>query len=152
MISRNKTQFNIEEISKIAQKVLDKILKMDNKKARVVALSGNLGAGKTTLTQEFGRQLGIKENIISPTFVIMKIYKISPSSKYYSNFKQLIHIDAYRLESPEELLKIGWKELEEDKDNLIIIEWPENVKKALSSYEYSVKLEHEDYQTRVIKF
>lgn len=152
MISRNKTQFNIEEISKIAQKVLDKILKMDNKKARVVALSGNLGAGKTTLTQEFGRQLGIKENIISPTFVIMKIYKISPSSKYYSNFKQLIHIDAYRLESPEELLKIGWKELEEDKDNLIIIEWPENVKKALSSYEYSVKLEHEDDQTRVIEF
>lgn len=152
MISQNKTQFNIEEISKIAQKVLDKILKMDNKKARVVALSGNLGAGKTTLTQEFGRQLGIKENIISPTFVIMKIYKISPSSKYYSNFKQLIHIDAYRLESPEELLKIGWKELEEDKDNLIIIEWPENVKKALSSYEYSVKLEHEDDQTRVIEF
>lgn len=152
MISRNKTQFNIEEISKIAQKVLDKILKMDNKKARVVALSGNLGAGKTTLTQEFGRQLGIKENIISPTFVIMKIYKISPSSKYYSNFKQLIHIDAYRLESSEELLKIAWKELEEDKDNLIIIEWPENVKKALSSYEYSVKLEHEDDQTRVIKF
>lgn len=152
MISQNKTQFNIEEISKIAQKVLDKILKMDNKKARVVALSGNLGAGKTTLTQEFGRQLGIKENIISPTFVIMKIYKISPRSKYYSNFKQLIHIDAYRLESSEELLKIGWKELEEDKDNLIIIEWPENAKKALSGYEYSVKLEHADDQTRVIEF
>jgi tRNA threonylcarbamoyladenosine biosynthesis protein TsaE len=147
-----KVKFNKTEISEISQKLLDKILKMDNKKARVVALSGNLGAGKTTLTQEFGRQLGIKENIISPTFVIMKIYKISPGSKYYSNFKQLIHIDAYRLESSVELLKIGWKELKSDKDNLIIIEWPENVKKALSGYEYSVKLEHEDDQTRVIEF
>ena len=147
-----KVKFDKKEISKISKKFLDKILKMANKKARVVALSGILGAGKTTLTQEIAKQLGIKDNIISPTFVIMKIYKTNPNSQYYSHFKKLIHIDAYRLDLPVELLKIGWQELQDDKDNLIIIEWPENVKEHLSSSTYWVKLEHIDDQTRVFEF
>lgn len=146
-----KVKFNKKEIPKISEKILDKIIKMKKDKARIVALSGNLGAGKTTLTQELGKQLGIKENIISPTFVIMKIYKIN-SSKYKSYFKQLVHIDAYRLESSNELLKIGWKELEGDKRNLIIIEWPENVKEHFGNNACWVKLEHEDDQTRVVEF
>lgn len=147
-----KVKFNKTEIPEISKKLLDKILKMNNKKARVVALSGELGAGKTTLTQEFGRQLGIKDNIISPTFVIMKIYKINKDSIYCSHFKKLIHIDAYRLEKPAELLKIGWQELQDNSDNLIVIEWPENVKEHLSDDAYWVKLEHIDDQTRVVEF
>src|ERR1035437_464305 len=98
-------KFNKKETSKISQKILNRILKMKNNKAKVVALSGDLGAGKTTLTQELAKLLGVKENVVSPTFIIMKIYKIN-SSKYNSHFKQLVHIDAYRLESPAELLKI----------------------------------------------
>ena len=146
-----KVKFHKKEIRNISKKVLDKILKMDNKKATVVALSGNLGAGKTTLAQELGKLLEIKENIISPTFVIMKIYKIN-SSKYKTYFKQMVHIDAYRLESSDELTKIGWEELEGNKDNLIIIEGPENVKKHLKNDAYWIKLEHKDDQTRVVEF
>lgn len=147
-----KIKFNKEEVRDISQKLLDKILKMKNNKAKVVALSGDLGAGKTTLTQELAKLLGVKENVVSPTFIIMKIYEINSDSLYYSHFKKLIHIDAYRLDSYLELLKIGWQKLQDDKDNLIIIEWPENVKKSLDVDTCWVKLEHIDDQTRVFEF
>jgi len=132
--------------------IINKILKMDNKKARVMALSGEFGTGKTTLTQELARQFGIKDNILSPTFVIMKNYNINLNSKYYSHFKKLIHIDAYRLESHIELLKIGWQELVEDKDNLIIIEWPERVEDCIPNDVCWIKLGHVDDQTRSLEF
>jgi tRNA threonylcarbamoyladenosine biosynthesis protein TsaE len=147
-----KVKFSKKEIPKISQKLLERILKMKNNKAKVVALSGELGAGKTTLTQEIAKQIGINENVISPTYIIMKIYEINPSSKYYSSFKNLIHIDAYRLDSYLELLKIGWEELKKDKDNLIIIEWPENVKNCLDKATCWVKLGHVDDQTRAVEF
>ena len=147
-----KVKFKKEDIPKISGRLLNKIIKIKNKKAKVVALSGELGAGKTTLTQELGKILGIKEKIISPTYIIMKFYEIKPSSPYFSSFKKLIHIDAYRLDFHEELLKIGWKELSNDKDNLIIIEWPEKVKKCLNNDTCWVKLEHVDDQTRTFEF
>lgn len=147
-----KVKFNKTKIPEISKMIIDKILKMDNKKARAVALSGELGAGKTTLTQELARQLGIKNNIVSPTFVIMKNYNINLNSKYYSHFKKLIHIDAYRLESHIELLKIGWQELVEDKDNLIIIEWPERVEDCIPNDVCWIKLGHVDDQTRSLEF
>lgn len=147
-----KKKFHKEDIKNISQKILNKIVKMKVKKARVVGLSGDLGAGKTTLTQSIGRELGIKKSIISPTFIIMKIYEIEKDSNYYSHFKKLIHIDAYRLESGSELLKIGWNEIVKDKDNLIILEWPEKVEDCLSNDILKIKLEHIDENTRVIEF
>jgi tRNA threonylcarbamoyladenosine biosynthesis protein TsaE len=148
-----KVKFNIEAISEVSKKILDNIVKKDdNNKAKVIALSGDLGAGKTTLTKEIGKLLGIKNNIISPTFVIMKIYEIDKDSEYYTNFKKLIHIDAYRLDRASELLKIGWKEISCDKDNLIIIEWPERVEECLDRDVCLVKLEHIDEETRTFEF
>jgi len=147
-----KKKFKKEDISDISESILNKISKTKSSKAKVLALSGELGAGKTTLTQELGRILGIKDKIISPTFVIMKIYDIDKKSEYYSSFKKLIHIDAYRLESKEELFKIGWTDLNDDKDNLIIIEWPEKVEGALDDGSHFVKLEHVDEETRVLEF
>lgn len=147
-----KIKFNKTEIEKISQKLLNKILKIKNKGARVIAISGDLGAGKTTLTQELGKILGIKTKIVSPTFVIMKTYKIKSNSVYYNEFKKLVHIDAYRLDSHSDLMKLGWKELQNDKDNLIIIEWPERVAKCLGANICSVKLEHIDNETRVFEF
>lgn len=147
-----KVKFNKEEISDISQKILNKIINIKNNKAKVLALSGDLGAGKTTLTQEIAKSFDIKDSIISPTFVIMKFYDIDSKSKYYSYFKKLIHIDAYRLESFEDLIKIGWFDLVENKDNLIIIEWPERVEGCLDSNSFLVKIGHVDDQTRVVEF
>jgi len=147
-----KLRFKQKEILEIAKKILGEVIKTKSNKAKVIALSGDLGAGKTTLTKEIGKLFGIKESIISPTFVIMKIYKIDSKSKYFSSFKKLIHIDAYRLNSGEELLKIGWNEICNDKDNLIIVEWPERVESALDKDIYMIKLGHIDDETRSIEF
>jgi tRNA A37 threonylcarbamoyladenosine biosynthesis protein TsaE len=104
--------------------------------ALIVGLSGHLGAGKTAFTKCVAKLLGIQEEITSPTFVIMKIYDIKKheirNSKSEENaavvpWKRLIHIDAYRLERREELEVLEWEKLVADKNNLILIEWPENV-------------------------
>ena len=141
-----KTSFILNEIQKIAQKILNDINKKETNTSTVITLSGDLGSGKTTLTQEIAKLLDIKEKIVSPTFVIMKKYKINKGS-----FKNLVHIDAYRLENSEELLKIGWQELIENKENLIIIEWPERVSDCVKSPVYRVILGHMDEQTRTLE-
>jgi len=91
--------------------------------AVIVGLFGDLGSGKTTFTQALGKHLGVKEVITSPTFVIEKIYRLNGQS----NFKNLIHIDAYRLDSGKELTNLGFEEISRDPNNLILIEWPERV-------------------------
>lgn len=147
-----KTRFEKKEIPQISKKILNKVSKIKSKSARILALSGELGAGKTTLTQEMAKQIGIKENIISPTYIIMKIYAIDSDSSYHKYFKKLIHIDAYRLDSSIELEKIGWQEIKKDEENLIIIEWPEKVESCLSKETFWIKLEHIDDQTRSVIF
>ena len=111
---------NAEETNKIASDFLNTLEPQDH--ATVVTLQGDLGAGKTALAQEVGKILGVVENMQSPTFVIEKIYSIN-----FKNFKRLIHIDAYRLENGSELLHLGWQDLIKEPENLVLIEWPENV-------------------------
>jgi tRNA threonylcarbamoyladenosine biosynthesis protein TsaE len=111
--SRVKTQ-------EIAQSFLDSL--KPGERGTVVSLQGDLGAGKTAFTQEVGKLLGVTENMHSPTFVIEKIYSID-----WNGFKNLIHIDAYRLEKESELLHLGWEKITSEPENLIFIEWPENV-------------------------
>ncbi len=141
-----KRTFTQNDLQKIATELLQSA---DSKKgsATIIALSGELGAGKTTLTQVMARILGVKENIISPTFVIMKTYQLKTA---YS-WKNLVHIDAYRLESSTELEKLGWAELIADPQNLIIVEWPERVPECLTGDVVRVSLSHIDEETREIE-
>ena len=90
--------------------------------ALVVALSGELGAGKTTFVQGIAKALGVEESVTSPTFVLEKIYALDGR-----RFSHLVHIDAYRLKGAHELESLGWKELLADSGNLILLEWPEHV-------------------------
>lgn len=94
--------------------------------ATIVALSGDLGAGKTCFTQGAAAALGVAEQVASPTFVIEKIYPLAGQE-----WKRLIHIDAYRLKSAQELSVVHWDELLTDSGNLILIEWPEQVPGAI---------------------
>ncbi len=98
--------------------------------ATVVGLEGELGAGKTTFTQALAQVLGIRQSLTSPTFVIEKNYEI-PHTK--SHFKHLVHIDAYRLESPHELTRLGFSEILTDPANLVLIEWPERIGNLMPS-------------------
>ena len=134
-----------EETNKIANDFLNTINHTD--KACVVALQGDLGAGKTAFAQEVGKILGVVENMHSPTFVIEKIYKID-----WNGFRNLIHIDAYRLEKESELLHLGWEEITKEKGNLILIEWPENVASIIPLDAKRIYFKFVDENTREIEY
>jgi len=109
--------------------------------ATVVALSGDLGAGKTAFVKGMAKELGVVEHVTSPTFVIMKIYRL-----HGQKFKRLVHIDAYRLKGEHHLKVLGWEELIADPKNLILMEWPEQANGAipLSAIRISFRYSGED--------
>ncbi len=133
---------SLEETQNFAKEFLQS-LKLQESEATIVGLYGNLGAGKTTFTQAIAKELGIKEAITSPTFVIEKIYEIK-----HNNFARLIHIDAYRLEGGNELQNLNFEEIVSNKNNLIFIEWPENVKDILPENHIKLFCEFVDESSR----
>jgi tRNA threonylcarbamoyladenosine biosynthesis protein TsaE len=102
-----------------------KTLSPDEKTATLIALSGELGAGKTSFTQGLARSLGIIGAVTSPTFVLQKVYPLT--KKDGQGFSQLVHIDAYRLESEVDLARIDFEECMSDPKTLILFEWPEKI-------------------------
>ncbi|MDB5237078.1 MAG: hypothetical protein JWL88_180 [Parcubacteria group bacterium] len=106
--------------------------------ATLITLSGELGAGKTSFTQGIAHALGITESVTSPTFVLEKIYELPEDTA--RGFKRLVHIDAYRLESGRSLASLGFDELMQDKHNLILLEWPEQVADVLPAPHATITL------------
>jgi tRNA threonylcarbamoyladenosine biosynthesis protein TsaE len=139
---------NVKETEALASKLHDVIMSRvsenKNNKAVVVALSGDLGSGKTTLTQYLLKNFGVTEQVTSPTFVIQKIYR---TEKY-----NLVHIDAYRLESARELSQLNWQELIQDSKNIIVIEWPEKVIELIPEDAIKVSCQFVDEGTRKYTF
>lgn len=82
----------------------------------LVGLSGDLGAGKTTLVRGILRGLGYEGTVKSPTFTLVEPYQLGKRNIY--------HFDLYRMESPDELEGIGFRDYLE-KSGLILMEWPE---------------------------
>lgn len=102
--------------------------------AEVIALSGSLGAGKTTFTQALGRALGIKKEVKSPTFVVMHVHKINAKRITHNaklKTKFLCHVDAYRIEELSELETIGLQDYLGNPEVITVIEWAEKIKKIL---------------------
>lgn len=112
-------------------------------KQGVITLTGELGAGKTTFVQGFAKGLGIKDKIISPTFVLMRQHKIPNSNK------MLFHIDLYRLEDTSQIKNLGIDELINDSNNLILIEWAEKLKDFPEDI-VNVAIERKEGDKRVI--
>ena len=139
-----KKTFKKDDVPQIAKEIVASL--KSGESATVVALMGDLGAGKTTLTQAIALELGIQENVISPTFVIMKSYPITGGTH-----EKLVHIDAYRLHGGHELLKLGWSELIADPKNLVFIEWPERVFDIIPGTANSVSLTHISEEERGIE-
>lgn len=97
------------------------------KGASVLALAGELGSGKTTFVQGLAKGLGVKEKILSPTFILLREFKIK-----HSFFQNLYHIDCYRLDNPvQELLHLGFKNIIADPHNIVVVEWAGRIKKIL---------------------
>lgn len=113
-----------QQTQNLAKKIARKL-----KGGEVIALKGDLGGGKTTFTQGLAKVLGIKKQLTSPTFVIMKIYDLPKGSKF--PFKRICHVDAYRLQSEQDLINIGVKEYLGNPEVVTVIEWADKVKKVL---------------------
>jgi len=116
-------------------------------KATVLGLKGDLGAGKTTFIQGIAEGLGIKEKVLSPTFVIMKRFKIPRE-----DFDNFYHIDCYRIKNEKDIEELNFKEIIKNPKNIIAIEWPERIKKALPKNTKFLEFKFIDQNTREIAF
>ena len=108
----------------------------------IIALIGDLGTGKTALTKYIAEGLGIKEEVISPTFTIVREYR--------SGRLPLFHFDVYRLSGPEEFIDAGAEDYLED-SGLSVIEWADIVADALPADALLVNIEYaEDDKRRIM--
>lgn len=99
----------------------------------VITLEGELGAGKTTLAQAICRGLGIGEDVTSPTFALVNEYPTKDTTVY--------HLDLYRLHGPEDLTNVGWDDII-NSGQIILIEWPERAGSRLPTDALRIRLEH----------
>lgn len=113
----------------------------------LICLEGDLGGGKTTFIQGLAKGLGVRQRITSPTFVLMKRFAIK--NKRFANF---YHIDCYRIKNPRELLGLGLKEILEDKNSLVVIEWADRIGAILPKDRLIIKFEMISEKERRITF
>ena len=151
MIYKTKSPKETQKIaSLLAEKIKIKKTANTQRGALVVAMEGELGAGKTVFTQGFAKALKIKAKIKSPTFVLMKHYPIPDSGlrikKTISNQQLTIsnfyHLDCYRLKNYKDLLPLGIKEILKEPANIILVEWAERVKPILPRNCIKVHIDH----------
>jgi len=106
---------SLDDTSNLANKLAKKIL--SNSLPKIILIQGNLGSGKTTFSQYFAKSLGVKNNLTSPTFVIMKSYDI-PNYDF-----KLHHLDLYRLEKEWELEELEILSQIQTSNDIFLIEW-----------------------------
>lgn len=114
------------------------------KKGDIVCLYGDLGSGKTTFVQGLAKGLGIKQRIISPTFIIIRSYELAVGSFY--------HIDLYRAEGKKDLEGLGIEEIINDKNNIVIIEWAEKLRGLIQKKRIDIEFFYEKENVRKITF
>lgn len=134
------TARSVYETRKAARALGEEIRRRAPKKrgALVFALKGNLGAGKTTFVQGALKGLGIKRRTSSPTFVLLK------------RFKNVYHIDMYRIKSARELAPLGIRALFKKKGNVVFIEWADKVRSAIPKSAIWISFAHGKPGERII--
>lgn len=121
---------NLKEIKDFAEDLADKV-----RPGQPVAFYGDLGSGKTTLIKFLAAELGVKEIVTSPTFVIEKRYR---TGKGFA----LVHIDCYRLSDEKEAVNLGLADILSDENSLIVIEWAERIEKLLPKNTLKIHLKY----------
>ena len=116
-------KYNLSQINKISEKVLSNLSSKE-----CIFLFGELGSGKTTFTRSLIHQLQEKHKVkktevLSPTFNLLYEYEV--------NSLKIMHYDLYRLKTIEELYQLGF--FENSKNSIIIVEWPEKIKKRFEN-------------------
>jgi len=117
------------QTKKIAARVL-----INLKDINLLCLYGELGSGKTTFVQGLAKALGIQKRILSPTFIILRQYKLKKGNFY--------HLDCYRVESEKDFKSIDLPEIWSDPKNLVVIEWADRIQKILPRSRIDIKFEY----------
>ncbi|HTR79499.1 MAG TPA: tRNA (adenosine(37)-N6)-threonylcarbamoyltransferase complex ATPase subunit type 1 TsaE [Gemmatimonadaceae bacterium] len=98
-----------------------------------IAISGELGAGKTTLVRAICLGYGVRDEVTSPSFALIHEYQSARSPVF--------HLDLFRLRGADELTNLGWDELF-DGEALVLVEWPERAAGRLPAGHVTIELEH----------
>ena len=138
---------NPEELKKIAKDLAVNLMSRSRLDigggALVLALTGDLGSGKTTFAQAFAEALGVKEKIKSPTFIIFRKSKIIPLlAGQKSKFEYFYHFDVYRIHSEKEILNLGWEEIISNPKNIVLVEWADKIEKILPKNSIKINFKH----------
>ena len=120
--------YTLSEVATVARQLLEEF------GLQTYALTGNLGAGKTTLVAALCRHLGVTEPTSSPTFSIV--------NEYQGTHGRIYHLDAYRLNSLEEALDAGLEEIFADESATVFVEWPAVIQPLLPSGVVTLHLAH----------
>lgn len=136
---------NFLKTENFGEEMAKKILKSSLPQAVVIGLLGDLGSGKTTFSKGFAKGLEVKEKILSPTFVILKRFKIAKCKH-----KNFYHLDCYRIEKEKEILDLGFKEIISNSQNIVCIEWADKIKNILPTDTLFLHFEMIDKNTRKI--
>lgn len=142
---------SLEELDLFTKEFADSLI-VKKDKALVFGLVGDLGAGKTAFVKSLSKNLNIKENVTSPTFVIQRRYKTNCEKLSLAQFKNLIHIDAYRMEGVKDFNFLDLDEDLKNNENLIFIEWPEILKDSFPKEAKKIYFKFIDENIREIKY
>lgn len=129
---------NVRQTAVIAKELAEEVLRTKpSEKAMVIGLFGDLGAGKTTFVKAFVHGLGMHRKIVSPTFILMRNFPIK------GPYRRIYHIDAYRVDG-KGLNQLGLKDIMNDPDNIVIIEWADRVRNLLPLNAILIDIKHGD--------
>ena len=152
-MNKKKSEINITKSPLETQKLAgDFAMLLGN---NVVSLYGEMGSGKTTFVQGLALGLGIKRRIVSPTFILVREYKLKTSrfaeaSLDKQNSKSFYHIDLYRTETIDDIKGLGIDEIIAKGNNIVAIEWAEKIKNLLPKERVDVYFEYLDENRRRI--
>ena len=130
------------ETRRFAKAILERLFRL-KKRPLVLALSGELGSGKTTFIQGLAKSIGIQEKIQSPTFVLAKWYRLP---KRIKSFRHFIHIDCYRLEKASEVKHFNFPALLKNSETIAVIEWADRIRKFIPRSAVWINLRHSKHK------
>lgn len=139
-MKRGELEYALDEIDDVAEFVYGLL-----NGTRIVALTGDLGAGKTSLTQAILRKAGVQGFIPSPTFTYVLHYTGADGRRYY-------HFDLYRLKSVEEFLAAGFADYLNEPGSYVFIEWPEIIASLLTKNVCFAELSHVTEDKRRLRY
>lgn len=121
--------------------------KLKLKRALIISLEGNLGSGKTEFLKGVAKGVELKEKIFSPTFLLMKRFPLKRGP-----FKFLWHLDCYRVQKASEMKALGFEEMARDSQNIIFIEWGNQIERLLPKSHWIIKFEIKGGDDRKLEF